>query len=147
MPAGEEAPPSRIINMPESGADIYIVADVLRGAPDAAWRWTNQHPRLQLKLDPAEGWILKAKFITPKVVLDRTGPLTVTFVVNGATVGTETYAADKANEFQVLVPPDVLKRQSPVVFGMDIDKAYLAEDGVKLCLLLEEIGFEEVVAK
>lgn len=94
-----------------------------------------------MAVDVTRDAVFYAKFTTPKVVLDRTGPLTLTFQVNGAKVGAGTYDADRAWEFRAPLRPEWLARQ-PVEFGFDVDKSYVAEDGVKLTVLLEAIGFE-----
>jgi hypothetical protein len=144
IPGGAEATlEARIFRMNDPHLEQRIVAEVTGGDAAAQWRWTNQRPRLKMSIEP-ETWIFHAGFTVPEVVLNRVGPLTLTFVVNDRVIGKQRYAQDGHHEFETPVSRDVLGLTDPVVFGFDVDPVFIAEgDGAKLGVLLEAIGFRK----
>jgi hypothetical protein len=145
IPGGIEATlEARILRMNDPHLEHRMVADIAGGDAAAQWRWTNQRPRLKMRVEP-EAWVFHAGFTVPAVVLNRVGPITLTFVVNERAIGEQRYTKDGHYDFETPVGGDVIGLADPVVFGFDVDPVFIAEgDGAKLGVLLETIGFRKV---
>lgn len=149
MPAGPEpAPFGSSVRMDEPTADTNIVQDVLGAEQGASWRWTNQHPRFRIWTTRVEGQTLYVKFTLPGVVLKETGPITIGFLVNDHVLATKSFGIEQRYQYSVPVPPAILKANEPAVVGLDLDRVYVSKtDGMKLGVLIEEIGFQAAGAK
>jgi hypothetical protein len=142
MPEGSDPKLAVMLLNAQDSFRNRAVADMLTADRGSNWVWTNQNPRFRIFVE-RDVWECVARFTVAKVVIDKVGPVTVSLVVNGRALATRTYAKDGEYELRAEVPQDVLKANAPDVFGLDINPVYIAEtDGVKLGVLLEEIGFE-----
>lgn len=148
MPAGlDPALATRVLRISDSLYRHRIVQDVLIVDPGSQWTWTNQSPRFKLGIDDAQGWAYHVEFTVPGVVIQRLRRISVAFVVNDRVLATRSYTKDTHDEFDQLVPDEILRLADPVVFGLNVDPVYIAEgDGMKLGVLLEAIGFRKVPA-
>lgn len=117
------------------------LADILTGRDDSEYRWANQHPRVQCWLEDDGPWVLAVDIIAVGDVVKKTGPQTLTFVVNDVVVGTELLKEPTGYTLEYKVPPAALAARQPVKAGFDIDKVLVASDGTKLGLLVKSIGF------
>mgnify|MGYP000896392869 CR=1 FL=1 len=143
MPEGADPKLAQMLLEAGEGFRGRAVADMLTADHGSKWIWTNQHPRFRMIVERDDSWHCVARFTVAKVVLDKVGPVTVSLVVNDRALATRTYDADGAYELRAEVPQDLFKTKAPEVFGLDVNPVYVAEnDGVKLGVLLEEIGFE-----
>src|SRR5690348_14922117 len=70
------------VRMNSESAPVSIVRDVAPDVQAGAWRWASPHAELRLFLESATGWKAKADYSIARVVLDRAGPLTLTFLAN-----------------------------------------------------------------
>ena len=128
------------MNAPE--ADAAVMQDVLNRAGDTPWRWTNQHPRVRLFVGDTAGQKLRVEFTVADATFKQTGPISVTWVVNGKDLATVRYAEPGSQVFEKPVPPDMLRANSENIAGADIDKVFVSpSDGVKLGLILSRIAF------
>ncbi|MBN9658204.1 MAG: hypothetical protein J0H49_08490 [Acidobacteria bacterium] len=117
------------------------LSDILTGGDDSEYRWTNQHPRVQCWLEDDGPWLLSVDVIVVGDVMKKTGPQTLTFLVNDVVVGTEVLKEPTGYTLEYKVPPAALAAKQPVKAGFDIDKVLVASDGTKLGLLVKSIGF------
>jgi hypothetical protein len=148
LPQGAEAGIPMFVRVSEPNVEKHVVQDVLSDQPGSAWRWTNAHPRLKVLLDgELAGAEFVVEFTVPDVVLKKVGPLGIKFVVNDRVVGSGRYAREGKQEFRTPVTPEMLTNRDQAVFGFDVDPVYVADDGVKLAVLLEAIGFRPSAAK
>ena len=69
--------------MSAADAETYIVSGVLGAPAGAPWRWTLQRAELNFELDRTDGWKLVADFVIPDSTFRDTGPVTVSFFING----------------------------------------------------------------
>lgn len=148
LPGGVEANLPMFVRISEPNIEKHVVQDVLSDQPGAAWRWTNQHPRLKVLIDgdPANSEFV-VEFTVPGVVLKQTGPLQIKFLVNDHIVGSGRYPTEGKQVFHTPVTREMLSNPDQAVFGMDVDPVYVAPDGVKLGVLLEAIGFRQAAAR
>jgi hypothetical protein len=148
MPRGPEPGSSPLLRMSEPRINAHIVAGVVPDDPGSHWRWTNQHARFRISLDGARDWSFHAQFTVPAVVLARLHSITLDFIVNEHKLGSRTYDAEGTYEFTTPVPATLLPDPTNITFGLDADRAYIAErDSTKLCVLIEAIGFRKDSAR
>jgi hypothetical protein len=148
MPAGPEPPVELLmLMMSDPRCEPRVIRDMLSAPPGSQWRWTNQSPRFKMPVD-SEAWDYHVEFTVPDVILKRTGPVTVHFIVNDREVGQGRYSKDSHYEFNSPVDPALLAAADPVTFGLDVDPVFVSEsDGMKLGVLLESIGFRKAQAR
>jgi hypothetical protein len=60
-----------------------VVQDVRDLLEAGAWRWTSRRPELRIYLDDIRGLKFTTDFAVPESVFRHTGPVTITFLVNG----------------------------------------------------------------
>ena len=137
-----------LVRVSDPNVEKHVVQDVMSDQPGSAWRWTNAHPRLKVLLDGNPvGYEFVVEFTVPDVVLKKVGPLGVKFVVNDRVVGSARYAKEGRQEFRTLVTKEMITSGDQAVFGFDVDPPYVADDGVRLGVLLEAIGFRRTATK
>ena len=131
------------IAMNDPAAEDHFLSDI--GPLEAgAWRWTRQNPTLRFVLPSSKGLKFVADFSISSDTLNVTGPLTITYFVNGHTLDTVKY--DKAGEqhFEKPVPAEWLGEGQDTIVKIALDKVYVAPaDGVKLGVTLVRAGFTE----
>jgi hypothetical protein len=142
MPSGPEPlPAASMLNMGEPSAQGGIIQDVLGPQAGVTWRWTNQHPRFRVWLDPQQKWDFVVRFTLPGAVLKAVGPVTLHMMVNEQELDTRKYDRDQDYRYSKPIPPQMLGSKDSAILGIDIDPIYVAPaDGMKLGILLEEIG-------
>ncbi|MBV9768740.1 MAG: hypothetical protein JOZ32_04145 [Bryobacterales bacterium] len=136
-------PDALMVNMDDSDADSRIVKDIY-GATSASWRWTSQNPTVKLLLFSTEN----LKFIADYAIWDDgfkfTGPLEISFLVNGNLLDKIRYTTPGVKHFDKPVPADWLSVDFPTTVSMFIDKLYVApRDGAKFGVILVRLGFKQ----
>jgi hypothetical protein len=130
-----------LIDMETSDVGQHLVKDVYQytGSP---WRWTGSEPTLKVLVYTTDHLKLTADFTLWDEAFKQTGPLELTFLVNGKTLDSVQYSSPGAKHFEKPVPPDWLTTDVESTFGMKIDKLYVApQDGAKFGVILSRIGF------
>jgi len=109
--------------------------------PRADWRWAGEQSTFTYQLDDYTGWNLAAHLTAAQAVLDKTGPQTVTFEVNGRPVGAATLGTSRRYDLTFPVTPDLLRSAVPVTVRMTAAPCVPADTGPPFCVLLHSIGF------
>ena len=141
MPSDPEPVTGQVVKMSDPRVETYFVRDVLDDTPGSRWRWTRSHPRFRLPVDTADHLNFYTRFTVPGPVLAKVPRVCVTFVVNSTQLGSRCYSADASYEFESPVRADVFSGAT-VELGMDIDPVLLTDDGERLGILIQEIGFK-----
>jgi hypothetical protein len=127
---------------PETGD--HIVADVGEHIEGAGWRWTREHPRLSYRLPRTKGWKFHAEFGFPPPNFKDTGPVTVSFLINGRLLEKVRYTQPGDQSFEKAVPASWLRAGEETVAGADIDPPWIApRDKARLGFVLHTMGFVE----
>ena len=113
--------------MADPNADAYLVKDVAPSGP-GTWRWVYDHPVLRFLVPDVPHLKFAMVFSLPERTLRETGPVTLTFIVNGKLLdrlrcerpGEQYYAHD--------VPPGMLRPNA---------------NGGRLGFILSRAGFTE----
>ena len=131
---------------PTQPPGIRLVSGIRPTGIGLDWTWTTDHAALRLALDPQSNarWDLDAKITCAGVVLDKTGPQHLTFVVNGETVGKATLDAARIWNLRFPVDPARLRAAGSgegVLVEILIDRTLPDAGGPPFGVLLHEIGF------
>ncbi len=128
--------------MNEPGAEAHLLNDI-RGLEAGSFRWTRQQPTLQFQVTSTRNQRLKFDFALNSNVLAKTGPITVSYFVNGNLLERVTYTKDGEQHYEKRVPARFLSTDSPVIVSAELDKVMETPDGGKLGLVLTGAGFVE----
>jgi hypothetical protein len=115
------------------------VRDVLDGS--GGWRWTGADPEFQFKLKGTHRRKLAARIVIVGDTLRQSGPKEITWFVNTHELARTRYEREGENRVSFDVPESWLSTAGLATVGMHIHPPYVAEDGVKLGVLVTEIGF------
>lgn len=121
----------------------YLISDFLDAPPGQSWRWTNSKPTLRLNTAATENIRFRARGAFPHQSHQSLMPVTLSVLLNGKLLGRTTYKAAGDFVFQKDVEPELLQTNGENEVRLELDKVFVATDGVKLGMILAELGFEK----
>jgi hypothetical protein len=128
--------------MGDPAAGLHIVRGIQDTVEGIGWRWAHERPELAFELPRAEDWKLRMDFAFPDSNFKVTGPVTVSFFINGKLLGTERYTTPGEKRFEKAVPPGWLQAGRAATVSAEIDPPWIAPaDKVKLGFVLYGAGF------
>ena len=131
----------RMVRMTDVDARDHFVGEIFE--PLAAnWRWTGKNPTIRLEAPPNLQRAYRIEFAIPEQDLRVTGPVTLTFVVNGHVLDRKQYTAAGAYVFEEQVPPEWIAT-GEATLGAEIDKVMPAPSGPPLGFLIVSIGLKK----
>ncbi|HLI86631.1 MAG TPA: hypothetical protein VKV17_22180 [Bryobacteraceae bacterium] len=133
---------SAAVRMSDADADDYIVRDI--GTMPGAWRWAFAHPELRFRLRSAGAWRLTAQIAIPEVTFRVTGPVRVTYFVDGRKLGA--IRCDHPGQFVIdqAVPAEWLAPGRYLHVTFEADRHWVSpEDGAQLSFQLFQAGFQK----
>jgi hypothetical protein len=116
--------------------------DGIRVLEAGRFRWTDQVAKVHLRLPKNTGVHLTARFWTAEEALKSTGPIEVTFRINGHEVARLRYTTPGEQHFDAPVPAEWLIVGPPNEVELAVDRTYIV-NGVKLGVALAELGFAD----
>jgi hypothetical protein len=132
--------PHAFVAMDDPVADDYLVNDI---SPEHGFRrWAFTHPELRFRLNDARLLNFTAEFAIPEVTYKVTGPVTVSYAVNGQTLGT--MRCDHPGDYRLEKPvPDGLVEPGKFVrVTFEANPRWISpDDGAQLSFLLRSAGF------
>ncbi len=129
------------VQMRTPQAARHLVRDFLSAPAGQVYRWTNQQPALRFHLRRSAGRRLRFDFVIAGATFKETGPVTITFKVNGRLLDTVRYDAPGEKRFEKAVPADWLDA-GPAIVSAEIDKVWVSKtDGARLGVMLLGAGF------
>lgn len=134
--------PRGLIRMNDPDADAFLVRDI--SAERGETRWAFLHPELQLHVRDARNLKFSAEFAIPEVTFRVTGPVTVSYAVNGKKL--ETLRCDHAGDYHVqhAVPAGLVEAGKPIRVTFEANPRWVSpEDGAQLSFLLRSAGFTQ----
>jgi hypothetical protein len=133
---------SRVVNMADGDAESHFVRDI-KGAT-GVWRWTGKHPEVRLFLRTNQMLHYVIDFSIVEATFKDTGPVTLTFLVNGHVLDKMTYTASGQQHFDKPVPEEWVEAGKEALVGAEIDKVWVSPaDGVALGFILSQIGLRQ----
>lgn len=130
-------------SMSDADAGAYLVKDVATEGP-GTWRWVYDHPVLRFFVPAVPRLKFAMDFAIPERTLRETGPVTLTFTINGKLLdrlrcenpGEQHYAHD--------VPLGMLRANALNLVGIDPNPVWVSKvDGGRLGFILSRAGFME----
>jgi len=142
LPDVEESAPGMLVNMSDANAGAHFVRDISPGLEGGRWRWTNQRPELKFFLESTKGLNLVWDFSVAEVTFRETGPVTVSFFVNGQPVGRVPCPKPGDYTFEQPVRQGLLRANEDNTIAAQADKLFVSRtDGVKLGFTMTRAGF------
>ncbi len=142
---GVEATAGRaFVRMSEASASNYIVGDINEAIEGGGWRWTKRKPTLRLQLKRASNQKFMADLSIADSTFKDTGPVRITFTINGHELAVESYTKPGRHPFEKAAPAEWLHAVGDNIISMEIDKVWTAPaDGAQLGFILASAGFQE----
>ena len=132
-----------VADMGAADLDEYIVKDISSNG-GASWRWTMERPTLRFVLNCTSGQKFLADFGVVEATLKQTGPIAISFHVNGRLLGTVDCPTPGNRHFEKDVPSSWLSTAAYTTVVVQASKVFVAEeDGAKLGFTLSRAGFVE----
>jgi hypothetical protein len=145
-PLTEAAPSGSLayfVSMTDPLAGSYIVRDISSTTEGGSWRWTYRRPELRFFLPVTEHLKFTMDFAFPERLFRQTGPVTLTFLINGHTLDTVRYEKGGHQHFEKAVPVSMVRRGENFV-AIVPDRVWVSEtDGAALGFVLSRAGFAE----
>ena len=138
----ELGPESMLVAMDSPDADRLIVKDIYPGT-GISWRWTKKDPTVRVPVLPIEGLKFTTDFAIWNDGFKVTGPLEVSFLVNGKLLDKIRYASSGDKHFEKPVPRAWLEGRADATISLSVNKLYTAPgDGAKFGVILTRLGLK-----
>lgn len=128
------------LTIAKENMDPYVVRSVLDG--EGVGRWTGAEPEFRFKLSGTRGRRLVARIYIPPVTLEQNGPKDIFWSVNGRPLARAQYNRSGEQLVSFAVPDAWLSTEGLTTAGMRIANPFIAEDQVRLGVVVTEVGFE-----
>lgn len=131
-----------MVSMDSSDADVLIVKDIY-GGTGISWRWTKQEPTLRIPLLSTENLKFSCDFALWQDSFRITGPVEISFLVNGKLLDKVRYDTPGDKHFEKPVPDNWLTAANEATVALLVDKLYIApKDGAKFGVILTRVGLK-----
>ena len=132
-----------VVDMVDAEAEQHIVSDIF-GPPGAKWRWTGKRPTLRIAFGEKLSLDFMMDLVFADLALKDTGPVTVTFHINGHTLASVVYSQSGEHHFEKAIPEEWLERGKEAVLSAEIDKMW-REPGrdIDFGMIVESAGLRE----
>ena len=130
---------SRMVDFSQGDANQYIVRDIWGG--DGPWRWTRKQPEVRLFMRTNQMLRYAIDFTIVEATFKDTGPVEVSFQVNGHELDRMKCDSQGSRHFEKPVPPEWIEPGKDALVGAEIDKVwYSPADRQALGFILTRIG-------
>jgi hypothetical protein len=130
------------VTMSDADASDYIVRDIDR--MPGAWRWGFAHPELRFRVHQADGLRFTAQIAIPQVTFRVTGPVTLTYLIDGRRLGTIRCEHPGQFEINQPVPAAWMDPGRYIHVTFEADRHWVSpEDGTQLSFQLVQAGFQK----
>jgi hypothetical protein len=131
-----------MVAMDSSDADLLITKDIYRGT-GISWRWTKKEPTVRIPLLSTKNLKFSADFALWQDSFRVTGPLKISFLVNGKLLDRVGYTTPGDKHFEKPVPVEWLTGGNEATVALSVDKVYTApKDGAKFGVILTRLGLK-----
>jgi hypothetical protein len=132
----------RVVNMADGDAEKHFVRDI--GGLAGTWRWTGKHPEVRVLLRTNQMLHYVIDFTIVEATFKDTGPVTLSFFVNGHLLDQATYKAPGSQHFDKPVPEEWVEAGKDATVAAEIDKVWVSPvDGAALGFILSGIGLRQ----
>jgi hypothetical protein len=131
-----------MVAMDSSDADRLIVKDIYGGGA-IPWRWTKQEPTVKVVMLSAENVKFSVDFAIWDDGFKTTGPVEISFLVNGKLLDKVRYTTPGSKHFEKPVPADWLAASTEATVALSVDKVYTApSNGAIFGVILTRMGLK-----
>jgi hypothetical protein len=131
-----------MVSLEGSDADTLIVKDIYPSSRGVPWRWTKQEPTVKVLVLSTEDIKFSVDFAIWDDGFKITGPVEISFLVNGRLLDKVRYTTPGTKHFEKPVPADWLAGDN-VTVALSVDKLYTApSDGAKYGVILTRLGLK-----
>jgi hypothetical protein len=132
----------RYIAMDNPNADAHLVRDISHLLEAGAWRWAGEHPQMKFYLQRADNLKFSMDFSFTENTFRDTGPVTLTFLINGHLFDKVRYAQAGEQHFEKPVPNSLLLVGQDNLVAIEPDKIWTSkDDNLKFSFVLVRAGF------
>jgi hypothetical protein len=133
-----------IVSMSDASAPAHIVKDISPTVESGSWRWAFKRPEMRFAVTRARNVRLSLDLGLAKEAMDATGPVTLSYFVNGRLLEAVRYDQPGNKHYEKPVPADWLRTDAMNTVAIEIDKLFKSpQDGVQLGFILSRAGFIE----
>jgi hypothetical protein len=131
---------SVVVNMSDEDAPTHFVKDITSvSAP--TWRWTGKRPTVRVRVRDSQNLRYSIDFALAEATLLKTGPVTVSFLVNDKVLDRVRYARAGNQHFEKPIPAGWITAGEDTTVGAEIDKLWISPNGgPNLGMILVRIG-------
>ncbi len=130
------------VNMNDPEAEAYVVRDVSKTLESGTWRWTGPRPELRFSLSATANQKLRVDFAIAESTFRQTGPVTLTFTVNGNLLDKVRYVSHGEKRFEKPAPASWLRTDVHNYVSIEVDKPWVAPtERTRLGIILIRAGF------
>jgi len=134
---------SAIVDMADPGIEKSFVQDITSIGAES-WRWTGKRPTLRVRMRSGENVRYTIDFAIAEATLQVTGPVIVSFLVNGRVLDHARYTRTGGQHFEKAVPPGWVAANQDVTVGAEADKLWHPpEGGPDLGIILVRMGLTQ----
>ncbi len=138
----DPGPDAMMVSMANPDADPQIVKDIYPGS-NIPWRWTKQEPTVKVLVLSNENIKFSAEFAIWDEGFKSTGPLEISFLVNGKMLDKVRYTTPGSKHFEKSVPADWIPVNSVATLALSVDKLYIAPaDKAQFGVILTRMGLK-----
>lgn len=131
-----------MVDMGSPAASDFFVKDVMPVPADQGWTWTGQNPTFRILALSTGSLKLVADFSIWDVALKQTGPVELSFFINGQLLDKVRYDSAGPKHFEKAIPATWVTSATESMVSVTIDKLWVSpEDGARFGFILSKIGF------
>lgn len=131
------------VEMADPDADAHIVQDIFPKI-EGSWRWCGQRPTVKIKMRSVENVKYAIDFAVAETTFKDTGPVTLSFYVNGHLLDHVRYTAPGQMHFEKPVPPGWVEPNQEILLAAEIDKVWVSPgDGARLGFIVTRVGLRQ----
>jgi hypothetical protein len=132
-------PDAMMVEMSEPSADLHVVKDIYNPG-SAPWRWSGQNPTVRTRAI-SNNLKFRADFAIWNDSFKITGPVEITYLVNGRTLDKIRYTSPGDKHFEEPIPEGWILTDAEATLALSVDKVYVApKDGNKFGVILVRMG-------
>ncbi len=130
--------------MADADAESHFVQDISAELEANTWRWTGKRPTIRLHPDSKQKLVYCIDFAIAGATLQKTGPVTLSFFVNGHLLDRVRYASEGRRQLKKPVPSEWIRADQDALLAAEVDRVWQPPppSNATLGFLLMALGFE-----
>jgi hypothetical protein len=132
------------VELSDPHADAYLVRDFAPSAGAGPTRWAFDHPVLRFVVPAAPGLRFTMDFALPERTFRDTGPVTLTFRINGELLDRHRFETAGQKHYEHDVPAGMLRPNAENLVAIDPEPVWVSKaDGTRIGFVLARAGFTD----